>query len=397
MRLKMKTEIKNKVLLDLADLIIAHTQKIINANKMDLACCSQDDEALYDRLKVDESKVVGMQSSVLKVMQMDDPEGKVLYHFEKEGNLTIENRVVPFGTILIIYESRPDVTIEAAITAFKAGNKILLKGGKEARNSNLLLVDLWQQALSNNHQPKDVVQYLDYNREQTQELIKSNKYKIDVIIPRGGERLIQSIQQNTDIPMIISGRGNNFMYIDNEADFDMACRIILDGKSRISVCNALDKVYIHKNIEQKLVNKLISILHANNIEIVADDAICHLDTNIVAIDNESVYFQEFLANKILLATVDNMFDAITGINKYSGGHSTVIVTNNQDAARQFQNQVDCAAVYHNASTRYTDGGEFGLGAEIAISTQKLHFRGPVGLNELVTNKWFISGDGHVRG
>jgi glutamate-5-semialdehyde dehydrogenase len=393
----MNTEIKNKVLQDLSELIILNAEAILTANEKDLAICSQDDEALYDRLKVNKAKIKGMQLSVLKVKQMNDPEGQVLYSHKKETDLLIENRVVPFGTILIIYESRPDVTIEAAITAFKAGNKILLKGGKEARNSNLVLTDLWQQALEKNGQDKHIVQYLDYDRIQTQDLIQSKETKIDVIIPRGGEQLINSIRENTDIPMIISGRGNNFMYIDENADFDMAIKIILDGKTRISVCNALDKVYIHQSHRVDKLKNLIEALNNNQIEIVANEVIAALDNSIKLIKNNKIFYQEFLASKILLTQVDSMEQAIVGINQYSGGHSAVIISKDKIKAQQFQHLVDCAAVYHNASTRYTDGGEFGLGAEIAISTQKLHFRGPVGLNELVTNKWFISGDGNVRG
>lgn len=393
----MNTQIKNNILKALAELIAENSMQIIAANQKDLLLCSQDDEALYDRLKVDEGKIKGMQASVLKVMDMDDPQGKVLYGYDKEPGLRVENRVVPFGTILIIYESRPDVTIEAAITAFKAGNKILLKGGKEARSSNLLLTNLWQQALEQNGQDKDDVQYLDYDRQQTQDLIQSKEHKIDVIIPRGGEQLINSIRENTDIPMIISGRGNNFMYIDADADIDMAVKIIIDGKKRISVCNALDKVLIHKNHGVGRIKKIISALLDNNIEILASNFISDLNTNILPIKNDGEMYQEFLSSKILLTQINNLSEAVETINQYSGGHSAVIVTDDGDTADKFQHQVDCAAVYHNASTRYTDGGEFGLGAEIAISTQKLHFRGPVGLNELVTNKWFIKGSGHVRG
>lgn len=393
----MKTDIKNKVLNDLQQLLMENSAQILAANQKDLSSCNQDDAALYDRLKVDNNKIEGMRNSIRKVIQMNDPEGKTLYEYEKEAGLKVENRVVPFGTILIIYESRPDVTIEAAITAFKAGNRIVLKGGKEARNSNLLLVNLWQQALKANNQDENWVQYLDYDRTQTQDLIKNNSLKIDVIIPRGGEQLIQSIRDNTDIPMIISGRGNNFLYVDEDADIDMAIAIMLDGKKRISVCNALDKVYIHQNHGSDILKRFVMALMDADIEIIADTDIKDLDSSIQTIEDESVFYQEFLASKILLAQIPDIQQAIAGINKYSGGHSASIVTNNQDNADLFQQQVDCAAVYHNASTRYTDGGEFGLGAEIAISTQKLHFRGPVGLNELVTNKWFIKGAGHVRG
>ena len=393
----MKSGIKNKVLQDLADLIIKNKDEIIQANKKDLASCQTDDAALFDRLMVNKDKIKTMQSSVLKVMSMEDPEGKVLYSYQKQADLIVENRQVPFGTILIIYESRPDVTIEAAITAFKAGNKILLKGGKEAKLTNKLLTQLWEKALVKNNLDTTIVQYLDYDREQTQNLIARNTHNIDVIIPRGGEQLIRSIRDNTSIPVIISGRGNNFLYIDEKADFEMAINIIIDGKKRISVCNALDKVYIHKSLGADKIKKLISVLVKNNIEIIADDFIQGLGSNIAVITDESIFYQEFLASKILLYRVQNMQQAIDGINRYSGGHSAVIVSKSSTRAQSFQNEVDCAAVYHNASTRYTDGGEFGLGAEIAISTQKLHFRGPVGLNELVTNKWFITGTGQVRG
>ncbi len=393
----MNTGIKNQILKDLADLIAINSKTIINANSKDLSNCDKSDEALYDRLKVDENKIKSMQLSVLKVRHMPDPEGEILYSYEKEPGLNIENKVVPFGTILIIYESRPDVTIEAAITAFKAGNKILLKGGKEAKYSNLALVDIWKQALEKNQQDINIVKYLDYNREKTQELIVENSLNIDVIIPRGGEKLIESIRKSTSIPMIISGRGNNFMFIDVDADIEMAIDIALDGKKRISVCNALDKVYIDSSLSPEKISKLINALLDEGIEIVADDAIYHLDNRIIPIENNNIFYQEFLAKKILLAQVDSIEQAIVGINQYSGGHSATIISKNMGHVNLFQYQVDCAAVYHNASTRFTDGGEFGLGAEIAISTQKLHFRGPVGLNELVTNKWFICGDGHVRG
>ena len=393
----MKAQIKNKVLKDLADLIIKNSTEIIKANNIDLNNCQISDEALYDRLKVNEDKIRNMQSSILKVMQMDDPVGKVLYNYESDEGLIVENRVVPFGIILIIYESRPDVTIEAAITAFKAGNKILLKGGKESLNTNLILTDLWHQALVENNQDTDCIKYLNYDRNQTQKLIQRKDNQIDIIIPRGGESLINSIRENTTIPMIISGRGNNFLFIDENADFDMAIKIILDGKKRISVCNALDKVFIHKIHGANKLNKLITALTENNIKILADSHIQKINNCIEAIDDNNVYYEEFLSNQILLAQIDDLNSAISAINLYSGGHSAAIVSKDTCHAQVFQERVDCAAVYHNASTRFTDGGEFGLGAEIAISTQKLHFRGPVGLNELVTNKWFISGKGNVRG
>jgi glutamate-5-semialdehyde dehydrogenase len=340
-----------------------------------------------------------MVAAVGQVISLPDPEGKVLSSGTHANGMLIENRVVPFGNILIIYESRPDVTIEAAITAFKAGNKIILKGGKEARLSNLYLVKLWHEALEKNGADKSYVQYLDLPREEVQKLIRNERgEKVDLIIPRGGEGLINYIKKNSTAPVIISGRGNNFLYVDEDADLEMATDIILNGKSRLSVCNALDKVLFNENISNLggVIKSIYEKLEAMGIEVWGDKVTCTLNENIHQITDDSIFGEEFLSAKILQSTVKNLDEAIAVINKYSGGHSASIVTRDNVKAAKFQNEVDCAAVYHNASTRFTDGGEFGFGAEIAISTQKLHFRGPLGLGELVTNKWFVFGNGQVR-
>ncbi len=394
----MDIEIKNKVLVALKELVKENRQSIIETNKKDVAAFKGDDESMLDRLKVDDKKVNGMIAAIEQVLSFEDPENKLLYQTVQPNGLKVENRTVPFGTILIIYESRPDVTIEAAITAFKAGNKILLKGGKEARLTNLLLTELWQKALVENNVSENYVSYLDIGREAIQKLIKENNKTIDLIIPRGGDALINFVVQNANVPVMVSGRGNNFLYIDVDSDFDMAIDIIINGKSRISVCNALDKVLINKNLHDlpAKLNKLVNALKEKNIEIIGSKEIVALNNSVELMPNISVMEEEFLALKILIDITDNLNAAIKTINQYSGGHSAVIITADDKAATQFQHEVDCAAVYHNASTRFTDGGEFGLGAEIAISTQKLHFRGPVGLNQLVTNKWFVSGNGQVR-
>ncbi|MCO6499646.1 MAG: glutamate-5-semialdehyde dehydrogenase [Vicingus serpentipes] len=393
----MDTNKKNNVLKSLATLLLKSEQQIIAANKEDVAVCPKDDISLLDRLRVDENKVQSMIDAVNQTIELNDPEGKVLSSFSHENGMLVENKTVPFGNILIIYESRPDVTIEAAITAFKAGNKILLKGGKEAKKTNLVLVDLWKEALSINGLDKNYVTYLDLNRTETQELIANNN-NVDLIIPRGGEGLINFVKQNTNIPIIISGRGNNFLYIDQESDFEMAIKIALNGKSRLSVCNALDKVLINKNTPDlsHKINQLINRFQEINIDVFTDEAVFNINSNTTKITDNAIFEEEFLAPKILLSLTDSDDDAIRSINKYSGGHSATIVTSNDATAKKFQTEVDCAAVYHNASTRFTDGGQFGFGAEIAISTQKLHFRGPIGLNELVTNKWFIYGSGQIR-
>lgn len=390
--------IKNKTLSDLADLIATHKAEIIRQNKIDLDSAGNIDPTLIDRLKVDEKKIEDMIASIKEVINLGDPEGQILGQYKHPNGMYVENRTVPFGRILIIYESRPDVTIEAAINAFKAGNKIYLKGGKESKNTNLFLVQLWAQALQLNNLPSDFVTYLDIDREATQKLLKENQYRLDLIIPRGGEALINYIQQNTSVPLIISGRGNNFVYVHTDADPEMAQNIIINGKSRLSVCNAIDKVLFNKNTAalKKKVEGILTKALQINLEVYGDGDFFNSFPAIKPMESELMYEEEFLSPKILFATVETLDDAIACINKYSGKHSAVIVSADESAAAKFQNEVDCAAVYHNASSRFTDGGQFGLGAEIAISTQKLHFRGPVGLAQLVTNKWFITGNGQTR-
>ncbi len=392
------TDIKNRVLKDLALLISENKSEIITQNKIDLDSAGNIDPTLIDRLKVDERKVDGMVSAVEEIISDEDPQGKVLHEYAHPNGMLVQNKVVPFGNILIIYESRPDVTIEAAITAFKGGNKILLKGGKESKKSNLFLVSLWHKALEKNNVPANFVTYLDINREETQKLLKENTHKLDLIIPRGGEGLINYIRTNTSVPLIISGRGNNFVYIHDKCDFDMAVDIVLNGKSRLSVCNAIDKVLINKNLPNftEKAELLVKELTLLNMEILADGREIENITGVNKME-DNIYAEEFLAAKILLAEVNDIEEAIHKINEFSGGHSAVIVASNDATAEDFQNRVDCAAVYQNASSRFTDGGQLGFGAEIAISTQKLHFRGPVATGQLVTNKWFIKGNGQVRG
>lgn len=382
----------------MARLLAENKSAIVAANTLDVAACPPDDAVILDRLKVNEAKVDSMIASVRNVIDALDPVGKVISSHTREDGLRIENRQVPFGTILIIYEARPDVSVEAAIIALKAGNKILLKGGKEARNTNLFLAGLWQQALTENDADPNFVRYLDISREETQALISGVTEKFDLVIPRGGETLIDFVVKNSRVPVIVSGRGNNFAFIDEEADLAMALKIAIDGKQRLSVCNALDKILIHHNwpdIESRM-RKLAGDFQDIGIEVSGDKAACEIDPSIRQIEDEAVWHEEFLAAKIVIGIVNNSSEAIEMINNYSGGHSASIITGNAETAAKFLEEVDCAAVYHNASVRFTDGGQFGLGAEIAISTQKLHFRGPLGAENLLTNKWFIFGDGQVR-
>lgn len=394
----MKNEQKNSILSALAELLDRQRDKIIKANEADMQSFPDMDISMRDRLRVDQNKIDGMILSLKEVAAQPNPEEKTLYEFVREDGLHIINKTVPFGTILIIYESRPDVTIEAAATAFKAGNRILLKGGKEARQTNLFLTELWHQALASENIETTFVTYLDLSRGETQRLIKENTHKVDLIIPRGGDGLIRFVRENASVPVIVSGRGNNFLYIDENSDFAMAINLVLNGKKRISVCNAIDKVLIHKQIErlQEKISDLVSALQEKGIEVWGNKEMASLCSKIKEENNTATLTEEYLAPKIYLSLVHNTDAAIKMINRYSGGHSAVIVTNDSNQAGKFMQDVDCAAVYHNASSRFTDGGQFGVGAEIAISTQKLHFRGPLGAQELVSNKWFVYGNGQVR-
>jgi glutamate-5-semialdehyde dehydrogenase len=261
--------IKNSVLSKLSELIKEKEQAIIDANNLDIETFPEMDESMKDRLKVDKKKIGDMIKSLEEVAAQDDPEGKELYNFTRKDGLHIVNKTVPFGTILIIYESRPDVTIEAAATAFKAGNKILLKGGKESLNTNTLLTELWQKALSDNNVDKNYVEYLNLSHSETQKLIKENTRKVDLIIPRGGERLIQFVLNNSSVPVIVSGRGNNFLFIDDNVDFEMATQLVINGKKRISVCNAIDKVLIHRSMNniQERIKFLVKNLKENGIDV----------------------------------------------------------------------------------------------------------------------------------
>ncbi len=393
------TNKKNQVLESMMQIIDKRRAEIIEENKKDLEAFDRDDQALYDRLVVNEAKVDGMIQAIKEVKEQDDPVGNTISTITLDSGLEITNKTAPFGTILIIYESRPDVTIEAAVLAFKANNKILLKGGKEAINSNLILEKCWHEALEENNLDKDWIKLLHLKREETQEFLRNPSEKLDLIVPRGSERLIKFVKDHATCAVLISGRGNNFLYVAEDADWEKAVKVIINAKTdKISGCNALDKVLIDKNIpqyEEKL-KELKEILTGVNVDIVVDEKVGKTLADSTKIPNEDTWYEEFLAMKILLAEVDGIDEAIDTINKYSGGHSTSILTEDREKAAKFMEQIDSAAVYHNASTRFTDGGQMGVGAELAISTDKLHHRGPLGLKQLVTNKYYVYGDGHVR-
>lgn len=390
---------RNNVLASMMKILDNKRAAIIAENKKDLEAFNRDDQALYDRLVCDDSKVNGMIQAIKEVKEQEDPVGQVKSDITLDSGLNITNKTAPFGTIMIIYESRPDVTIEAAVLAFKANNKILLKGGKEAINSNTILEKCWHEALEENGLSKDWIKLLHLKREETQEFLKNPTEKLDLIVPRGSERLIKFVKDNATCAVLISGRGNNFLYVAKDADWAKTLKVIINAKTdKISGCNALDKVLINKNIPdyESKVKDLQQVLTEAKVELVVDDKINSILTDEKKIEKEEVWYEEFLAMKILLAEVDDIDQAVEMINKYSGGHSASILTEDKQTAKKFMEQVDTAAVYHNASTRFTDGGQMGVGAELAISTDKLHHRGPLGLKQLVTNKYYIYGDGHIR-
>lgn len=398
MKTLLSIENRNAVLNRMAELLEQERANIKTVNQQDLINYSGEDLAMEKRLLVDDAKIDGMILSMQQLASQEDPIGVERFNFDHENGMKIINKTAAFGTIMIIYESRPDVTVEAGGIAFKSGNKILLKGGKESLLSNLKIVSLWHQALEENKISTDWVEYLNYNRVETQAFLEKPTQKVDLIVPRGGEQLIAFTKKHATCPVIVSGRGNNFVYVNKEADLQKALRIIINGKTtNIGVCNALDKVLIDSNLEnwQAFAVNLVTELQKYKVIILGDTAFAKA-TQVSTIENEEIWYEEFLNYKIVFGIVDSNEEAIAKINKYCGGHSATIITNNDDIALEFMEQVDCAAVYQNASTRFTDGGQFGLGGELAISTDKLHQRGPIGLQHLVTNKWYIYGDGQIR-
>lgn len=398
MNTQLTIEERNAVLLSMANLIENEKESILKVNKIDLDNYSGEDLAMEDRLKVDDSKIEGMVISLKHLSSQADPVGVERFKFRHENGMQVFNKTASFGTIMIIYESRPDVTVEAAGIAFKSGNKILLKGGKESINSNLEIVKLWHRALAENNISKDWVQYLQFDRKETQAFLENPSQKVDLIVPRGGEKLINFVKKNSSCPVIVSGRGNNFVYVHKDAETKVALDVILNGKTgKISACNAIDKILIDSRHPKKedFIKNLVETLQQNNIEIIADEKL-QGEQNLKPMQDENEWYKEFLDYKALIGEVDSLSEAVEKINKYSGGHSSSIISKNEEAAQNFMANVDNAAVYHNASTRFTDGGQLGLGGELAISTDKLHQRGPIGLQHLVTNKWYIHGNGQIR-
>lgn len=392
------SEKKNQALKKIAEGLIENTDKIIEANKVDLENGEKNGMAksMLDRLKLDKERIEGMAKGVLDVATLPEPVGRILSATERPNGLRIEKVSTPIGVIAVIFEARPNVTSDAAALCLKSGNTVILRGGKEAINSNKTIAKVMRQAVKEAGMPENVIQLVeDTSRESANELMKMNEY-VDVLIPRGGAGLIQAVVKNATVPVIETGVGNCHIYIDKNADLKKAVDIVFNAKtSRPSVCNAAESLLIHKDIAKEALVAIKNKLDEKDVTLVGDSK-----AREIILDMEKAtdadWATEYLDYKMSVKIVDSVEEAIDHIYKYSTGHSECIVTENAGTAEKFMNQVDSAAVYLNASTRFTDGGEFGFGAEIGISTQKLHARGPIGLPELQSFKYKIYGDGQIR-
>lgn len=392
-------EEKNDALKLIAKALIDNTDAILAANKIDVdnGRANGLTESIIDRLSLSKTRIEGMAQGVLDVAALPDPIGAVLSGSKRPNGLNITKVRVPIGVIGIIFEARPNVTSDAASLCLKSGNAVILRGGKEAINSNKCIADIMRSALEKSALDKNCIQLIeDTTRQSSVELMGLVDY-LDLLIPRGGAGLIRAVVENAKVPVIETGVGNCHVFVDESADIDMAANIIYNAKtSRPSVCNAIETILVHKNIAEKALPVIKARLDEKNVELRGCERTREIlgDSVIPAI--EADWATEYLDYILAVKVVDNVDEAIAHITKYSSGHSECIVTENYKNANRFKNEVDAAAVYVNASTRFTDGGMFGLGAEIGISTQKIHARGPMGLNELTSMKFIIEGDGQIR-
>lgn len=394
----MGTNEKNRVLSEISSLLRSHVTEIIGANKLDIETARANgmSEAMIDRLTLTEQRIGGMADGVDKVISLPDPVGAVIGGSDLPNGLHVIKKRVPIGTIGIIFESRPNVTVDAATLCFKAGNTVILRGGSDAINSNKALVGLMRTALRNCGVNENAVQLVeDTSRAVANAMMKINKY-IDLLIPRGGGGLIHAVIENATIPVIQTGEGNCHVYVDESADIDMAVNIINNAKTqRPSVCNAIENILVHEKAAPELFRKL-DMLWQGRVAIRGDEETAKL-VKVEKIADDTDYATEFLDYRLSSKVVKSLDEAIEHINRFGTKHSECIVTQSLRSAEIFQQRIDAAAVYVNASTRFTDGFEFGLGAEIGISTQKLHARGPMGLEALTTYKYLINGNGQIRG
>ncbi|MCM1126757.1 MAG: glutamate-5-semialdehyde dehydrogenase [Lachnospiraceae bacterium] len=395
---KMSTEAKDNALYKAAEALVRNSRWIIEQNAIDIRHGEEKGmhAGLLDRLRLDEGRIRSMAEGLKQVAELPDPVGEVMETIERPVGLHIEKRRVPIGVIGIIYESRPNVTADAFGLCFKSGNAVILKGGSDAICSNLAITSVIREALDKEGISKDMIQLIEStDRSVVQEFMKLREY-VDLLIPRGGAGLIRSVVENSMIPVIETGTGNCHIYVDEYADLDKAVPIIINAKTqRIGVCNACESLVIHESVSDSLLPRLAKALKEHDVEIRGDEKVQDLIDCVPA--SEEDYGTEYLDYIISMKTVSSLDEAISHINRYNTKHSEAIITEKKEHAERFLNEVDAACVYVNASTRFTDGFEFGFGAEIGISTQKIHARGPMGLRELTSYKYAIRGEGQVRG
>ena len=388
----------DKALNAIATALEKNSQYILEENAKDIRAAADAgiSDAMIDRLTLTQSRISGMADGMRQVAASKNPVGEVLWGETRPNGMKIEKVCVPIGVIAVIFEARPNVTADAAAICLKAGNSVILKGGKEAINSNKAVAAVMRNALAESGLPEDCIILIDnISREAATELMRLNGY-VDLLIPRGGAGLIRSVVENATVPVIETGVGNCHVYVDSDADIDMAASIVANAKaSRVSVCNACEGLLVHRDIAEMALLSIGEKLREKNVEIRGDEAVCEILPYAVKATDED-WATEYLDYKISVKVVENIDEAIAHIAKYGTGHSEAIVTDSYAAAEKFKAEVDAAAVYVNASTRLTDGGEFGFGAEIGISTQKLHARGPLGIAHMVSSKYIISGNGQIR-
>ena len=394
----LSTKTKNNALALMAKELLDSKEEIIRANKIDMQEAKNKNvsETLLDRLYLNDKRVEDMATGLLEIVKLPDPVGEIISMWKRPNNLQIGQKRVPIGVIGIIYESRPNVTCDAAGLCLKSGNATILRGGSDAINSNKAIVKALRNGIEKSGLPKDAIQLVsDTDREVAQKMMRLNEY-IEVLIPRGGENLIKSVVKNATIPVIETGTVNFHIYVDESADFNMAIDIVLNAKTqRPGVCNAAEKLLIHENISKEFLPKVVKTLREKNVEIRGDEKSKEVVDDIILAKDEE-WDKEYLDYIIAVKIVENVDEAIKHINNHGTKHSEAIITESYKNSQKFLERVDAAAVYVNASTRFTDGSEFGFGAEIGISTQKLHARGPMGLKELTSTKYIIYGNGQIR-
>ena len=395
---KLSENEKNKALLTVADTLVNDSEKILAANAIDIKNGEEKGmhSGMIDRLRLTEDRIKAMADGLRIITELPDCLNETIESFTRPNGMKISKVRVPLGVIGIIYESRPNVTADAFGLCFKTGNAVILKGGSDAIHSNTAITESIRGALATEGINEDGIQLItDTNRETTTKFMKMKEY-VDVLIPRGSAGLIRAVVENSTIPVIETGTGNCHIYVDESADFDKAIPIIVNAKTqRIGVCNACESLVINENVKDEFLPLLAKALKEKNVEMRGDEAVCEVISDCIPATEED-YATEYLDYIISMKTVKNVDEAIAHINKYSTKHSEAIITENRENAEKFKREVDASCVYVNVSTRFTDGFEFGFGAEIGISTQKLHARGPMGLKELTTYKYTIDGDGQVR-